>query len=145
MSLVYLAGPITGGSYEQAVNWREEAVSKLLPIKGLSPMRCKDYLFREKVLASGYQDTILSTDKAITARDRFDCQRSDVVLMNLLESDRVSIGSMIEIGWADAARVPIVLVMSENNIHYHGMVNEICSFKTNTLEDGISVCKAILS
>jgi len=45
---VYLAGPITGLSYEKAVDWRRYAQIVLLEegdIVAVSPMRSKDYLF----------------------------------------------------------------------------------------------------
>jgi hypothetical protein len=34
-------------------------------------------------------------------RDRFDATRCDVLLVNLLGAERVSIGTMMEVAWAD--------------------------------------------
>ena len=40
-------------------------------------------------------------------------QRCDVVLMYLIGAKKVSIGTMIEAGWADAYRKPVVLVLED--------------------------------
>lgn len=145
---VYLSGPITGLSYEGAVDWRE-AVRRELPshIVGISPMRAKDFLKdRTDLKAECYPEYALSAPKGVVTRDRFDTMRCNVMLLNLLGASRVSIGSMIEIGWADAARVPIVLVMEkEGNPHMHAMVQEMCGYWVYTLEEGVQLVKAILT
>lgn len=147
---VYLAGPITGLSYKGATDWRELARVDLAKagIEGLSPMRAKHYLAHLKSLSGTgeeYADLgVLSTQKSVTARDRFDTRTADVVLMNLLGAERVSIGTMIEAGWADAFRVPIVLVIEPTNLHHHMMLREIASFVVPTLDEALHTIKAIL-
>lgn len=142
--LVYLAGPISGCSYGEATNWRQYAIEKLNPIIGLSPMRGKDYLLENLNINPVHVDGVLSTSKAIVARDRFDCQRADCILFNLSESKQVSIGTMIEFGWADSARIPKVVVTGGNTIHNHAMVNQMSDFVAETLEEGIDIVKTIL-
>src|SRR5271157_1829498 len=102
MSLVYLAGPITGLTYQGCTDWRQKAMDYLAEygIQGLSPLRAKDYLLNETSIADTYDDTILSSQRGIFARDKFDCERSDVIFVNLLGAQRVSIGTVMEIGWA---------------------------------------------
>jgi nucleoside 2-deoxyribosyltransferase len=93
--LVYLAGPIGGLSYNEATNWRDQAATDLAPfgIKCLSPMRGKDYLREEAILkGTGYDDTLLSNNRAIVTRDRMDVTNCDALLMNLLGAPQVSIG-----------------------------------------------------
>jgi hypothetical protein len=72
----------------------------------------------------------------------------DLTLMNLLPAEptgKISIGSMIEMGWADAFRVPLVVIMSpETNPHWHGMVRGISPYIVGTLKEGIALTKAIL-
>ena len=50
--LVYLAGQISGLSYDGAVDWRKDAITRLDAegITGLSPMRGKEYLSEMKDL-----------------------------------------------------------------------------------------------
>lgn len=148
MSLVYLAGPITGLSFGEATDWRQYAIKALAKegIKGLSPLRCKDYLANEKSIDVQYDNYVLSTGKGITTRDRWDCHRSDALLVNLLGAEKVSIGTMMELGWANSAGKPIVLCMEDKgNPHDHAMVREVCGFVVNTLDHGIEVVKALFA
>lgn len=146
---VYLAGPITGLSFGDATDWRDGAVKWLtdVNIEALSPMRWKRYLEKERDLkAEGYAQFPLSSPKGITTRDRFDSMRVDVLLVNLLGAAKVSIGTCMELGWADAARVPIIAVIeSAGNPHDHAMVNEVVGFRVPTLEAGLQIARAILT
>lgn len=152
MSLVYLSGPITGLTFKGATDWRQYAIDSLATenIKGVSPMRAKDYLASLNAPISGHGREyaklgVLSTAAAVLTRDRFDTQRADIMLMNLVGADRVSIGTMVEIGWADAARVPIVGIMeAEGNVHDHMFVNQSIGFRVATLDEGLDIVKAIL-
>lgn len=147
MSLVYLCGPISGLDYKGAVSWREEFGKHLSPgIQTLSPMRGKGYLTNEKYLAErGYDKHVMSSAKGITVRDRFDTMRADIIVANFLGAERVSIGSMIELGWADSLRIPIVAIMEkEGNAHDHGMVNEIVGFQVQTVEEAAHIVNIAL-
>lgn len=146
MSLVYLAGPITGLTYGNATNWREYASRGLaeIGIETASPLRFKDFLKGELSIADNYAEHPLATSKAITTRDRWDVSRADVVLVNLLGAEKVSIGTVMEIGWADAFRKPLVLVMEEGNIHWHSMLTEASGYIVPTLNDGLNVVQALL-
>lgn len=141
---VYLCGPITGGSWTDAMQWRAEAARKLHPdIVALSPMRNKTSLLAFEDGNGG--DADMSTMKAITTRDRFDTMRCSVLLSYLKDvPERVSIGSMIELGWADARRIPIVIVMDMNNVHYHPIVRSMAGWIVPTLDDAIEVVNNIL-
>lgn len=147
LNYVYLAGPISGLSWDAATDWRDYAKTNFLPhIVGLSPLRGKDYLSQEKVLGKTYPDTLMSNARTINSRDRFDTKRADLVLMNLLGAKTVTIGTMIEIGWANMAGVPIVLMMEkEGNVHEHPMVRECSGFFAETLEQGVAIVNAVLS
>lgn len=151
---VYLAGPITGLTYDGGNEWRVGVAAKLAEagITAWSPLRAKHFLREIGVLDSaGTPDSAyiglnpLSEPKGIMTRDRFDTTRSDMVLMNLLGAGRVSIGTMIEAGWADAARVPLVIAMEQDNIHRHAMLNEAAGFIVETLEEAVAVVKAVLT
>lgn len=150
---VYLAGPIRGLNYNDATEWRERAIARLsdVGIDAMSPMRAKRYLkgvenAGGEKLADTYAEYPLSTMKAIVTRDRHDCMKSDMVIMYLKGAKTVSIGSVLEIAWADAARVPVVLVMEKDktNLHEHGMIREICGFHVETLDEAFEVVRAVL-
>lgn len=142
---VYLAGPIAGQNYSEATEWRETAKAFLADhgIDGFSPMRAKSYLNDGKMLMDGYKEFPLSTDDAITARDRMDVMRSDVVLFNFPPGlTRVSIGTCIEFGWADAFRKPCVVILDD--LHDHAMIRNLTDFRANNLEDALHMIVSIL-
>ena len=152
---VYLAGPIAGRSYDGATTWRDNAVRLLAAhgIDGLSPMRAKEYL-RGVERDTGFSATCdeyghfpMSSPRAIMTRDRFDATRCDVLLVNLLGAERISVGTVMEIAWADLRRTPIVAVIEPDgsNVHEHAMVGEAIGFRAATLEQGIEIVAAILA
>lgn len=143
---VYLAGPITGLSYGEATGWRYEASEALLPeIIPLSPLRCKDYLQGEGVLADQYHGlNVLSSQRGIVARDYNDVRRSDAILVNMLGATRVSIGTVMEIAWAKSFSVPVILVMEEENVHNHAMLRECVDFWVKSIEEACHVTRALI-
>ena len=150
---VYLAGPITGFNYIDCTDWRDHVRLQLslAGLRGLSPMRGKEYLRKiaENVpfTADGDKYAVqgpLSTNRGIITRDRFDSTRCAVLFVNLLGAKQVSIGTCIEIGWADANRTPIVCVMEKGNPHEHGMIMEAIGYRVESLGEAIDITKAIL-
>lgn len=144
--MVYLAGPISGLSYGESTDWRKHVASLLPPnILPLSPMRHKEYLLQERVIADRYEASVLSSATSITCRDRFDVQRCDFVFVNFLGAKKVSIGTVIEIAWADLLRKPVIVIMEEENIHEHAMLERMTGFRLETLEKGVeTLCKVLL-
>lgn len=214
---VYLAGPISGCSYEGATDWRDHATAVLARdgIKGLSPMRAKEYLkgcerklehpypvgTRVKMVEGvkvvegfvygqvvghgpkgvsyyvewegigvqshmnetavqavltdiGFSSTCeeyghlspLSGPRGIMTRDRFDATRCGVLLVNLLGATKVSVGTVMEIAWADLKRTPVVVAIEPSgNPHEHAMVTEAIGFRCASMEEALQVTAAILS
>ena len=144
--MLYCAGPITGVSYGESTNWREYVASKLPPhIKAVSPMRGKKYLTDEKNIKDSYKEHPLSCQKGITCRDRMDVMRCDMILVNFLGATKVSIGSVMEIAWADAWRKPIIVVMEKENVHSHAILREVSGFIVHNLDEAIIIAIAVLS
>ncbi len=148
MYTVYLAGPITGLSYNGTTEWRDHATNVLATfgIQGLSPMRHKDYLLNVTTIEDSYESSVMSSQRGIYARDKYDCHRCDVVIVNLLGATKVSIGSVMEIAWAAQNNTPVILVMEDKgNIHEHSMLREACPFRVNNLDNALEVASAILA
>lgn len=156
MNTVYLAGPIAGLGYAGATEWREDASSALeaVGIKALSPMRAKEYLAsveRDVGFSATCEEyghlSPLSGPRGIMTRDRFDATRCDVLLVNLLGADKVSIGTVMEIAWADLRRTPIVCCIEADgsNVHEHCMVTEAIGFRCASLAEGLHVTRSILT
>ncbi len=155
---VYLAGPITGETFEGCTDWREFARKSLAPgICGLSPLRAKDYLAGENKIGDSYEGLALSSARGIMTRDYFDVQNCDIVIANVKGASSVSIGTVMEIAWAKAFDKPLILVIepsefeatgnlrSRGNIHEHAMIREATGFRVETLEEAVLVANAILA
>lgn len=152
---VYLAGPISGCSYAGATDWRNDAITDLATagVKGLSPMRAKEYLagvesdvgFSSTCEEYGHLSP-LSGPRGIMTRDRFDATRCDVLLVNLIGAKKPSIGTIMEIAWADLKRTPVVVAIEADgsNPHEHAMISEAIGFRCASLEEALHVVKAIL-
>ncbi len=139
MKNVYAAGPITGLTYQGATDWRSYLQSVFDRMSGqitvLDPMRGKAFLKNVGVIPPDGYDNQIASEKGITNRDRRDVFNSDMLIVNLVGADRVSIGTMIELGWADAKRVPIVLVIEpQGNMHDHAMVREMATYRVPSVE-----------
>lgn len=147
--LVYLAGPISGLTYDQGQDWREYAMANLpQEIHGMSPLRAKrERLGDAGVIEGSYEDDPMTSVSGITWRDKFDCMRADAVLFNLLGATRVSVGTMLEYGWASAARPnPIIVTVIEKagNVHDHPMVRGVTTHRVETLDQGLKVLEWVL-
>jgi nucleoside 2-deoxyribosyltransferase len=145
--VVYLAGPITGLSYDGAVGWREDAEAHLdaYGIGTADPMRGKSYLSGQDEIKDSYADHAMSTAHAIFKRDRMDCRKCDALLVNFLGAEKVSIGTVMEIAWADANGIPVVIVMEPDNLHQHSMVKEAAYVVADTLDEGIQITRRLLA
>lgn len=147
---VYLAGPISGLTFEEGQDWRDRLIVRFAEygIKARSPLRGKGYLRDQGALgaAANYgQIHPLSSDHGIVTRDRNDTITASLVFANLLGSERVSSGTCIELGWADMARVPSIVVMEpEGNLHDSHMVRGVSGYVMHTLDAAFDLALTIL-
>jgi nucleoside 2-deoxyribosyltransferase len=141
---IYLAGPISGLTFEQSTEWRNEVKKMLAPsIDGFSPMRGKEQLKREAVIVGAYGDDPLTSIDGINVRDHNDVRTSDAILVNFLGAKTVSIGTVMEIAWAQELRKPTVIVMETDNIHRHCIL-EYGAIVVDNLMDGVQIINEIL-
>lgn len=125
---VYLAGPITGGSYGECTDWRIK-IKTILDGYGyqcISPMRGKEFLKEEEELKStGYSG--IASDHSIFKRDKHDTTHTDVLLLNLYNAKQISIGSMMELAWAEHCGKFCLVIMEKENPHHHCFVLQAAS------------------
>ena len=143
---VYLAGPISGLTFGESTDWRVAVRRELadVGIDAFSPLRAKDFLASEGALEGSYEHHPLSTAKGILTRDRWDVLTADLVLVNLVGAERISIGTVMEIAYADSVRTPVVLAMEPGNAHTHPMLEQASGYIVHTLEEAVAITKAIL-
>jgi nucleoside 2-deoxyribosyltransferase len=147
---VYLAGPISGLTFDGASEWRDRARDELRTygIEALSPLRSKEYLraLGELSPKCGREGKagVLSLPRGIMRRDSFDVHRVSVVLVNLIGADRVSIGTAMEMAWAWRAHIPVVVAMEDTNVHRHAMLDQATDYRVETIEEAIAVTISVI-
>ena len=167
--LIYLAGPITGLTWPEATEWRVEAHNRFADASdgrnryiSLSPLRGKEYLKDETDIKHSYDEHQLSSAKMINSRDMFDVRRSDLLIVNLKNAKRVSIGTVLEIGAAYILNKPIIVIMEPpvpwtgqtasgsisgglvHNVHQHSMLSEQATAIVSDLDTAIHFALQIL-
>lgn len=147
MFKVYLAGPISGLTYDEAESWRTKVRGRLpSAVRWYSPLRNQQQ-FRDvgSLSPTTYNnESPLASKHGIMSRDAWDVKTSDLVFCNLLGAKSVSIGTVMELGMAYAWQKPVVLVMEPNNVHEHVMIDHAWSFRTDNIEAGIQLVADIL-
>jgi len=144
---IYTAGPISGQSYEQVMNKYKEQVKILRGIgyEVICPMTGKSYLRTElEFKAKGYEQHPLSTNHAIKERDRWMVGQADIVLVDFSSCNGiVSIGSCMELAWADELKKHSIVVMDKDNIHQHCFILECADIVFSTLIEAYSYLKKL--
>lgn len=125
---VYLARPISGSSTSDVIEWYESVAGCLLDI-GHTPLTplVNEGEFRNdtKFSGFGYVNVPTASNHAIFGRDQWLVRQSDVILADLSDAvDRVSIGCVMELGWASMLGKHTIVVLSPRNIHEHAFVLE---------------------
>lgn len=153
MSVIYLAGPIAGCSWDESIDWRTYVRQCLLVSEAeldiRSPLRGKEFLEGSSVLplTAGEIDPIAS-QHAIVIRDHHDVTQADVIIANLLPSAEVesaSIGTAFELAWAYHLHIPVIVVMEEPNPNWHPFVLEAAYIVVSTLEDAVKAAANVLN
>jgi hypothetical protein len=126
---IYLARSISGQTYKDVVAYYKKT-SKQLERAGyeiLHPMTGKGILRNERQFKSVGYDHPCSTNHAIFSRDKWMVYQSDVVYVNLCNTEIVSIGSVSEMAIANTLNKHVVVSMESENIHHHAFVLEMAS------------------
>lgn len=138
---VYLAGPISGLSFDEAQNgWRAvvEAWGLDNGVCVLSPLRGKDYLRGVGKLEKQYLDlSQLSSPQGIVRRDFNDVKTCDAVLANVLNATRISLGTAWEVGVAFALQKPLIAVLEPGSVHDHPFITQSATYTFSTLDEAL--------
>lgn len=147
MRNVYLAGPITNNTREEANEWRAATRERLWShgIAGISPLRCEPLIGERYTL--GTPDPRFGTARAIASKNFFDVAACDVTLAYMpleLEKETLSLGTLLEIGWAFGLRKPVILATDDERLIRHPVVNSSVAWLVPTLSDAVDVVIGIL-
>ncbi len=158
---IYLAGPMTGLTLHAATHgWRAEFQRILVKQSAdhagryrdaphmfdlYTPLRGHEYLDGDTVLNGEYKLDALTTQSGMFYRDRNDVRECDVMVACFLEEKGNSIGTCMEIGWADAFQRPLIMVAHPDSPHRtHPLLRHAACYIVDDLEDAARVCSSIL-
>lgn len=114
MSRVYLAGGITGNSYEEATEWRRQVADVVERHNGvvLDPMRGKDELKGVSSIAIAYPNNDpTKNSRTVFSRDLADVEQCDIFFVNFYTVK--SVGTPFELGYAYALGKHIISIAPE--------------------------------
>ena len=129
---------MTGMTLEQVTTWRKKAKAALeeAGFTVLDPARGLMFLKPETVVKDAYDEEFTENKHVVFARDKFDATRSDILLMNLKHATKISIGTMMEMGWGYlSGRFVVTVIEKEGNPHMHAFVREASSILFDDPED----------
>lgn len=137
---VYLAGPITGRTETQAKTWRQECVARLRD----AGARVLDPLRSEPADPGSTYETSYERRWGIPAhirtKNRFDVAACDIVLAYLPEHPEhpgvVSLGTAIELGWAEQAGKTIFVVAEAATLRAHPLLPGVV---LSTLDEAVQM------
>ena len=154
---VYLAGPMTGIPNDKARDWRQAIIEGFDAFKRDASLRTGDagvldvtFLdpLRGLVATHGHDRTIYdkgefpATAEYGRQRDMMDIRRCDLVIVGGLDTgNRVSIGTMMEMGMCMAWGKPMILqaVGLTHTLHGHPWVMQGTQFRTHNPEDTVKL------
>jgi nucleoside 2-deoxyribosyltransferase len=153
---VYLAGPITGLTHDEArFGWRREFAKQLQAmghdhIYCSSPMRGKDFLRDHGKLGSDqdlYSDNPMATSAGIMTRDFNDVKTGDAMVACFLESNGIlSGGTFMEYGIAHTLQKPIIGIGPKDDVNLsHLMAARVIGYRVDTLEEGAIIVGHLLT
>ena len=142
---VYLAGPITGKSFDEVISRYAEKTAILADFdyEVLSPMTGKGGLRGVNAFVSSGYASPVANDHSIFERDHWMVAQADIVLADLSNATKVSIGTTMELAWASHLGKHTILVMGENNPHDHAFIKQAADVRFTTLEDAYDYLKEL--
>jgi nucleoside 2-deoxyribosyltransferase len=140
-STIYLAGPIGGLTIQQA-HQRRLRIIRAFVNKDISRHftfldPCRDDFNPEHLQYD-------NPDARINRACLWDIDRSDLIFFDFSNSEKISKGSLIEVGYAFAHHKPMVAWIEKNNIHDHEMLRDMIPFRFEHLRDAVEFIEEML-
>ena len=162
MLTVYLAGPISKCTLQQAIGWRKTVKQSLAhyfdssEIQVLDPMRGKETELKlrlehnpnsanDKIISHNYLQKGVLSNQNIFNRDLFDIDRSDILLVNLSDTSKLSVGTLFEMGYAHAKGIKLFVVTHPDSwLRQHPFIEQ-SSLIFDDLQDCIEMVVSYVS
>ena len=146
MGRVYLAGPMATRTYGECVDWRDK-MRELCEthIRFLSPLRGLEYFMDAEELPLEVEGDVMNEGAAIISKCRMDVRRADAVVAYFPDgNERTSVGSMVELGWADMLQKPIIIIRSdEEKAHAHPFVEHLAGWTVQSVGEAAAILNVL--
>ena len=141
MLKIYCARPINGCTIDEIRAYYGGVKKKLNKIgyDVLTPMIQSEYVrVSKKFQATAEGMNPGASNRAIVSRDHWLVKNCDILYINLLSAQSVSIGSVSELAWAyDNGKHIVMVIDKENNPHKHAFVLEMADVIYDNEKDAI--------
>lgn len=138
MARVYTAGPLGPGGSEKNGDWRT-ASREYFESRGIDvvePLEAANY----SIYGAGMDTTVA---KVLTERDKRFSMESEYLLVNFDGASARSMGTCVEMGWADAAGTTIVTVLPEVNPHRHPIIESVSDYIVRELHEAWAIIASL--
>lgn len=141
MILGYNCGPMAELSLDEANSWRDEVTQYFADntenIRSVNPTRGKVPTDKFGV---DYDNSFRSRSSYIFKRDFNDVKKCDFMFIHFpITARNLSIGSIVEIGWATVLQKPMFVITHNQRIAKHPLIKEPAVWIGNSLEKGVEV------
>ena len=143
MNKLYLAGSISGLSYDEVVNKINAKREALSMFEILSPMTGKEELRTEIKFKADFNYNPISNNHAVFERDKWMVSQCDILFADLVGAQHVSIGTMMELAWAALLGKHTIVAIDKDNIHRHAFVLEAADIVLETTEEAIEYLRKL--
>lgn len=137
---IYCAHAISGRSKSEIVDYYKKVVNELRE-QGYDvyhPIVEVNYIRND--ISEKDQPKVISptvTNHSIKERDKWMVRQCDVIFCDLTGTNKVSIGCVAEIAWADAWGKHVVVAMEKDNLHRHAFIEEIATVVFDTYDNSM--------
>lgn len=137
--IVYCARPITGCKFNEIEAYYRRITTRLsaISIQVFIPAWRRDFHEGDRKPESDGSWASPEIDRDIKEGDKWLVQHSDILFANLVDAVQASIGSAMEIAWADDVGVKSVVVMDKSGIHRHPFVCNCAARIYSTEEEAL--------
>lgn len=135
---LYLSHPISGLTPDESFAYFDMMIDRLgLVFNVLNPLAGKGDTFRGAPGWTGVEQHPVTKQHAIFARDLWAVSTSDFVFVDLTWSKIVSIGCVMELGWAAMLHKHTVLALNHGNMHEHAFVLEAATVRFESADEAV--------
>jgi len=124
---VYLGGP-PGHAFHNGSTWRDYIASELPEEIGvLSPLRSPSSMPHPHI---GF--------------NYFNLSKASALLLNFFSEDRVALEASVEIGWAEANRVPMIFISEPADLKDRAALFTHSALRAGAYDEAVTMVKSIL-